>query len=162
MRDVVRFFDNQFKHMSVQQVPDLNPFEQHSLPYLKGPVLDYGCSMGNLSVPAARQGHATLAVDTSRPSAICNNARKTRSLKAAATLYWLLASSCLWTASKRASRLTKMKTLTYPNSVMVCNVLTEGTSYLDMFGTDDYCLFTPDAVQLWFKGYLTSLRALKS
>ena len=69
MRDAVRFFDNQFQHLSAQQVPDLNPFEQRSVPYLKGRVLDYGCGMGNLSVLAARQGHSVLAVDAS-PAAI--------------------------------------------------------------------------------------------
>ena len=31
MRDAVRFFDNQFQHLSAKQVPDLNPFEQRSV-----------------------------------------------------------------------------------------------------------------------------------
>ena len=66
MRDAVHFFDNQFQHVPAQQLPDLNPFEQRTVPYLKGRVL---CGMGNLSVMAARQGHSVLAVDAS-PAAI--------------------------------------------------------------------------------------------
>ena len=26
---------------------------------------------------------------------------------------------------------------------------------MDMFGVDDYCLFTPDVVRLWFKSWRT-------
>ena len=65
MSDAVRFFDNQFHHLPAQRLPDLNPFEQRSVAYLKGRVLDYGCGMGSLSVMAARQGHPVLAVDAS-------------------------------------------------------------------------------------------------
>ena len=54
MRDAVRFFDNQIRRLSAQQVSDLNPFEQRSVPYLKGRVPDYGCGVGNLSVFLAR------------------------------------------------------------------------------------------------------------
>ena len=54
MRDAIRFFGNQFQHLPAQQLPDLNPSEQRSAPYLKGRVLDYGCGMGNLSVFLAR------------------------------------------------------------------------------------------------------------
>ena len=49
----------------------------------------------------------------------------------------------------------KMKALTYIASVTVCDVLIEGTTHLDMFGVDDYCLFTPDVVRLWFKSWRT-------
>ena len=48
-----------------------------------------------------------------------------------------------------------MKALTCIDGMMVCNVLVEGTTHLDMFGADDYCLFTPDVVRLWFKDWLT-------
>lgn len=63
MRDAVRHFDNQFQYLPAQQSLDLNPFEQRSVPYLNGRVLDYVCGMVNLSVMAARRGHLVLAVD---------------------------------------------------------------------------------------------------
>ena len=67
MRDAAGFFDHQFQHMPAQQVSDLNAFEQRSVPYLKGRVMNYGCDVGNLSVMAVRQGHSVLAVDV-RPA----------------------------------------------------------------------------------------------
>ena len=168
MRDAVRFFDNQFQHLSVQQVTDLNPFEQRSVPYLKGRVLDYGCGMGNLSLIAARQGHSVLAVDAS-PTAIGHLQQRAQAENL--PLQCLLAEAqdtifegCYDTVlaiglfmfmdcQLAHQQVEKMKALTCLNGVMVCNVLVEGTSFLDMFGADDYCLFTPDVVRLWFKGW---------
>ena len=170
MRDAVRFFDNQFQHLSAQQVPDLNPFEQRSVPYLKGRVLDYGCGMGNLSVMAARQGYPVLAVDAS-PTAIDHLRQRAQAENL--PLQCLLAQAqdtifegCYDTVlaiglfmfmgcQLAHQQVEKMKALTCLNGVMVCNVLIEGTNYLDMFGADDYCLFTPDAVRLWFKDWRT-------
>ena len=41
MRDAVCHFDNQFQHL-----PDLNPFEQRSVPYFNRRVVDYVCGVG--------------------------------------------------------------------------------------------------------------------
>ena len=46
MRNAVRHFDNQFQHLPAQQLPDLNSFEQRSVPYLNGCVVDYVCGVG--------------------------------------------------------------------------------------------------------------------
>lgn len=170
MRDAVRFFDNQFKHLAAQPMPELNPFEQRSLPYLKGRVLDYGCGMGNLSVMAARQGHPVLAVDAS-PVAIGHLQQRAEAenlpmqcmlADAQDTIFEgcydtvLAIGLFMFMDCQQAHRqVAKMKALTCPDGVMVCNVLIEGTSYLDMFGADDYCLFTPGEVQQWFKGWRT-------
>jgi tellurite methyltransferase len=170
MRDAVRFFDEQFKHLPLQQVPSLNPFEQRSLPYLKGRVLDYGCGMGNLSMVAARQGHPVLAVDAS-PSAI--GSLQQRAQAESLPVQCILADAqdtafegCYDTVlaiglfmfmdCKQAhQQVEKMKALTCHDGVMVCNVLIEGTSYLEMFGADDYCLFTPEEVKQWFQDWRT-------
>ena len=170
MRDAVRFFDNQFQQMPAQQLPDLNPFEQRTVPYLKGRVLDYGCGMGNLSVMAARQGHSVLAVDAS-PAAIGHLRQRAqaenlplqcRLAQAQDTIFegcydTVLAIGLFMFMDCQLAheQVEKMKALTCIDGVMVCNVLVEGTSYLDMFGADDYCLFTPDVVRLWFKGWRT-------
>ena len=155
MRDAVRFFYNQFQHLPAQQVPGLNPFEQRSVPYLKGRVLDYGCGMGNLSVMAVRQGHSVLAMDAS-PAAIGH--WRQRAQVENPPLQCLLAQAqdtifegCYDTVlaiglfmfmdcQLAYQQVEKMKTLTCLNGVMVCNVLIEGTSYLDMFGRADVCL----------------------
>ena len=150
MRDAVRFFDNQFQHLPAQQVPDLNPFEQRSVPYLKGRVLDYGCGMGNLSVMAARQGHSVLAVDAS-PAAIGHLRRRAQAenlplecllAQAQDTIFegyydTVLAIGLFMFMDCQLAheQVEKMKALTCLNGVIVCNVLIEGTSYLDMFGT---------------------------
>jgi tellurite methyltransferase len=170
MRDAVRFFDDQFKYLAAQPMPKLNPFEQRSLPYLKGRVLDYGCGMGNLSVTAARQGHQVLAVDAS-PAAIGHLQQRADAEKL--PMQCMLADAqdtvfegCYDTVlaiglfmfmdcQQAYQQVAKMKALTCPDGVMVCNVLIEGTSYLDMFGADTYCLFTPGEVQQWFNGWRT-------
>jgi len=170
MRDSVRFFDAQFKRSTGAKLPTLNPFEQRSVPYLKGRVLDYGCGMGNLSVTAARQGHAVLAVDAS-PCAIAQLQKRVQTENL--SIQCMLAEAqdsvfdgCYDTVlaiglfmfmdcKKAHQQVEKMKALTCQSGVMVCNVLIEGTSYLDMFGAGQYCLFAPDEVRQWFQGWQT-------
>ncbi|MGB4118303.1 MAG: methyltransferase domain-containing protein [Polaromonas sp.] len=170
MRDAVRFFDTQFRCSTEAQLSVLNPFEKRSVPYLKGRVLDYGCGMGNLSVTAARKGHEVLAVDAS-PFAIAHLQQRVQS--ESLPIQCMLAdaqdsvfSGCFDTVlaiglfmfmdCKQAhQQVEKMKALTCQSGVMVCNVLIEGTSYLDMFGAGQYCLFAPDEVRQWFQDWRT-------
>lgn len=52
----VVFFDEQFQLQLREADLKLNPFEELTLPYLAGEVLDYGCGLGNLTLAAARRG----------------------------------------------------------------------------------------------------------
>lgn len=61
----VDLFEAQFERQTREQDFRLNPFEVRALDYLKGSVLDLGCGLGNLSLEAARRGHAVLAIDAS-------------------------------------------------------------------------------------------------
>jgi tellurite methyltransferase len=67
--DSVEFFETQFRRQVREADFALNPFEQLVLPYVAGNVLDLGCSLGNLSLEAARRGCSVTAIDAS-PTAV--------------------------------------------------------------------------------------------
>jgi hypothetical protein len=100
----VEFFDRQFRRQSEAGEYALNPFEEATLPFLHGQVLDLGCGLRNLSLAAAGNGCSVTALDAS-PAAIDDLS------------------------------------------------LVEGTSYMDMFDPDGYCLFGRDELTARLRGW---------
>ncbi|HYD80669.1 MAG TPA: class I SAM-dependent methyltransferase [Paucimonas sp.] len=168
MTHAVAFFDKQFQRQIGQQDFALNPFETKALAYAKGRMLDFGCGLGNLSMTAARRGSKVVAVDAS-PAAIASLAARARQenlpLEAieadAASFGWngcfdtvasigLLMFLPCGTARKLVPRL---RDATCDGGTAIVNVLVQGTTYLEMFGSDPYCLFDPEEVRAWFDGW---------
>ncbi|WP_374434493.1 trans-aconitate 2-methyltransferase [Inhella sp.] len=154
----VQFFDQQFGRQVQAQDFALNPFEQLALPYLRGPVLDYGCGLGNLALVLARQGHVVEALDAS-PQAIAH-------LQHCATQEGLALHSrqvdlrehqpagpyagiaCIgllmfFDCPCAQRQLQRLVDALAPGGVLAVNVLVQGTTYMDMFGGEDHCLFAP-------------------
>jgi len=164
----VRFFDQQFRSQVQENDFSLNPFEQVALPYLRGRVLDYGCGLGNLAVEASRCGCEVLALDAS-PTAVA----RIRRVAAVESLPLEAAEADLRSHEIREDfdtvvaigllmffdRPTALKQLqalqvhVRPGGVAVINVLVEGTTYLDMFDPDAYCLFARDELRERFAAW---------
>lgn len=168
MPDPVAFFDCQFRRQVESEEFILNPFEQAALPYLKGRVLDLGCGLGNLALEAGRRGCDVLAVDAS-PTAVARINRD-----AAAGKLKVQAVACdianyeiqgcydsvvsigllmFFPRDKALSLLERVQSCVNAEGCAVVNVLTEGTTYLDMFSEDHYTLFGRDELALRFSGW---------
>ena len=152
----VAFFDRQFQ----QQVRDhdfkLNPFELAALPHLRGRVLDFGCGLGNLAMAAAQRGCSVVAMDGSRAAinhlqqraaaeslqveaieADLRNHEISEDFDCVVSIGLLMFFDC-----PTALRvLTMLQAHVRPGGIAVINILIEGTTYLDMFQPDNYCLF---------------------
>jgi tellurite methyltransferase len=164
----VDYFDAQFRKQAQAGEFVLNPFEQAALPHLAGRVLDLGCGLGNLAIAAARRGCDVLAVDAS-PAAVEHIARVAGderlrltpvradigcfeipgSYDAVAAIGLLMFFPCpdaraLLGGIRRAVR---------PGGCAVVNVLVEGTTYMQMFDGDRYCLFAPDELERSFEDW---------
>lgn len=158
MNHSIQFFDQQFGRQLQARDFVLNPFEQLALPWLRGPVLDYGCGLGNLALTLARQGHAVHALDAS-PQAIAH-LRQLAELEGLplqaqqadlrehqpggcfagiACIGLLMFFDCA-TALRQLERL---RAALAPGGVLAVNVLVQGSTYLDMFGAEGHCLFAP-------------------
>lgn len=164
----VRFFDAQFQRQVREADFGLNPFERVALPHLAGQVLDYGCGLGNLAIAAARNGCRVLALDAS-PTAIEHVGRVaagqalplvasvadlrshelTSEFDAVVSIGLLMFFDC----ATALRQLAHLQAHTRPGGVAVVNVLVEGTTYLDMFDAQAYCLFAPDQLQRCFAGW---------
>lgn len=158
----IDFFDSQFREQVRKHDFELNPFERAALPYLSGRVLDFGCGMGNLSFAAARTGCSVLALDAS-PAAIEHIRRQSEhaGLRIRAELadlqdYELTehfdAVVCIgllmfFDCEKAKASLTMLQSHVRPGGICVLNVLTEGTTYLDMFDEKHFCLFSPQEIE---------------
>lgn len=167
-RHSVRFFDAQFQQQSREGVLDLNPFETAALPYLCGRVLELGCGMGNLAFAAARNGCSVVALDAS-PAAIAHIQQRAASerLSVEAILADLqdysvdgefdaLVSIGLLMYFDRQTALRtleKIKNQVRPGGLAVINVLTEGTTYLAIFGSDSRYLFAPGEIAARLPGW---------
>lgn len=164
----VDFFDRQFRRQVEQQDFQLNPFELEVLPHLHGRVLDFGCGLGNLAMAAAAQGCPVLALDAS-PTAIAALRRRAQAaalpveaIEADLRHYrieedfdcvvsiGLLAFFDCATASRLLAMLQER---VRRGGILALNTLIEGTSYLDMFGTADYCLFARKELPDRFAGW---------
>lgn len=164
----VRFFDEQFRRQVAAGDHALNPFEAAALPHLHGAVLDYGCGLGNLAVEAARRGCKVLALDASA-TAIDHlrevAAREGLPLRAAvadlrthALTEHFDAVACIgllmfFDCPTALAQLSHLQAHVRPGGVAIVNVLVEGTTFMDMFSPDDYCLFKRDQVSDRFAGW---------
>lgn len=164
----IAFFDHQFQQQVRDQDFKLNPFELAALPHLRGRVLDYGCGMGNLALEAARRGCSVVALDAS-PSAIghlrqraaaeglplsaieadLRNHEVGEDFDCVVSIGLLMFFDCP-TALRVLSML---QSRVRGGGLMVVNVLVEGTSYLDMFEPDNYCLFARTEMESRFAGW---------
>ena len=166
--DSVDFFDRQFRRQIEQQDFQLNPFEQEVLPHLHGRVLDFGCGLGNLALAAAARGCSVLALDAS-PAAITALRRRAQAaalpvdaIEADLRHYRIdeefdcVASIGLLAFFDCATALRVLAMLqdrVRRGGVLALNTLIDGTSYLDMFGTADYCLLARDDLPGRFAGW---------
>ena len=161
-------FESQFRLQVARSDFALNPFESAVLPYLRGSVLDFGCGLGNLAIAAARGGHPTLALDAS-VTAIEHIDRLARGeglpLRAAradlrhyaehqtfdsvVSIGLLMFFDCP-TAYRQ---LEYLKSLVTPGGIAAINVLTEDTTFMDMFPPEGHCLFRNGELARRFEGW---------
>ena len=164
----IRFFDRQFERQVHERNLALNPFEQAALPHVHGHLLDFGCGMGQLAIAAARAGCSVLALDASavaiehlrKAATDCNlkiDARKADLRKytlqedfdSIVSIGLLMFFDC--DIARRS--LADLKAHLRPGGTMVVNVLIQGTTYMDMFDPDSYCLFDREALASSFEGW---------
>lgn len=167
-RTSVDFFDRQFRQQVEAQDFQLNPFELAALPHLRGRVLDFGCGLGNLALAAARRGCSVLALDAS-PAAISHLRRRAaadgltvRAIEADLSDYrieekfdgvvsiGLLAFFDCATATRQLSML---QARVVDDGIAVINTLIKGTTWLDVFGTGGYCLYSRNELIGRFAGW---------
>ena len=164
----VAFFDKQFQQQVRDQDFKLNPFELAALPHLQGRVLDFGCGMGNLAIAAAQRGCSVVALDASR-SAIGHlrqraaaEALPVEAIEAdlrdheiqedfdcVVSIGLLMFFDC----ASALRVLSMLQARVRPGGIAVINVLVEGTTYLDMFQPDHYCLLPRTELERRFAGW---------
>jgi tellurite methyltransferase len=167
-RSALEFFDRQFERQVEASDYALNPFERAVLPHLSGDVLELGCGLGNLALEAAGRGCRVTALDSSS-TAIAALARRARERGVAleahsadlrhyvpARDYDCVVSIGLlmFFACGDARRLlARMREAVRPDGLAAVNVLVEGTTYMEMFDPDAYCLFGRDELGEAFAGW---------
>lgn len=161
----IAFFDRQFEQQVKGPGTGLNPFELTALPHLRGKVLDYGCGLGQLALAAARSGCSVLALDASevavahlRQMAVAEQLpiraevadlrshRLAEEFDTVVSIGLLMFFDCA--TAERA--LSGLEARLRPGGTLVVNVLVEGTSYMEMFDPQGYCLFERDALSRRF------------
>ena len=162
----VTFFDTQFQKQIAGSDFVLNPFEKITLPFVQGRVLDLGCGLGNLCIEAARNGAKVVAVDASETAirrieetaaahdlgiepvlADLSTYEIARNFDTIVAIGLLM----FFERVRALALLAEIQTHVAVNGRAIINVLTEGTTYLDMFEPGRYYLFGRDELDERFK-----------
>ena len=164
----VRFFDEQFKRQAAAGDLGLNPFEVAALPHIRGKVLDYGCGLGNLAVTAARRGCIVVALDGSHAAIehlrlvakrdglqIQADEADLRSYAVGDDFDTVVCIGLLmfFDCPTAFHQLSGLQAHVRPGGTLVVNVLTEGTTYMDMFSPEGHCLFKPGSLRERLAGW---------
>lgn len=157
----IAFFDRQFEHQVGGPDPVLNPFELMAAPHMHGKVLDYGCGLGRLALAAARSGCSILALDASEVAIrhlhqIAATERLPIRAEKADLRHYQLAEEfdtvvsigllMFFDCATAERALSELEAHLRPGGTLVVNVLVEGTTYMEMFDQEGYCLFKRDAL----------------
>lgn len=164
----VRFFDEQFQRQVVAGELQLNPFELAALPHVRGKVLDFGCGLGNLAVALAKRGCSVVALDASRTaiehlrSIAKRDGLQIQAEEADLRTYELsedfdtvvcIGLLMFFHCPQAFHQLSALQAHVRPGGTMVVNVLTEGTTYMEMFAPEEHCLFKRGYLRECFSGW---------
>lgn len=177
MNRSVDFFEAQFRRQAAAREYALNPFELAVLPFLSRRVLDFGCGMGNLAVAAARKGCTVTAVDAS-PAAIADLQQRSSQLGLSIEArvadlrggvvpegYDCIVSIGLFmffACPLARLGLERLRDAVPMHGIAAVNVLIEGTTFMDMFDPEDYCLFGEGELERTFQGWTIEYRKIDS
>jgi len=168
MKASVEFFDRQFEQQARIGAFELNPFEVLALEFTHGDVLDFGCGLGNFAVAAAQRGCRVIAIDAS-PHAI--ESLRERASAMALPIDARLADAVAYPLEREFDTIVSIGLLMFvdcdsaeallrrlqaavrPGGTMIVNVLVRGTTFMDMFDADAYCLFEPERLSALFEGW---------
>jgi tellurite methyltransferase len=164
----IDFFESQFRGQVAKRDFALNPFEQLALEYASGSILDLGCGLGNLSLEAGRRGCRVVGVDGSETAIARIQAAALEEKLQVEAVQTDLASYridrrydaivaiglLMFFHKERALALLEdIQAHVKPAGLAIVNVLTEGTTFLDMFEPGAFYLFGPDELAQRFAGW---------
>lgn len=164
----VDFFETQFQRQVREHDFALNPFESVALDHLKGSILDLGCGLGNLSLEAARRGHEVVAVDGS-PSAIhrireqaAHEGLAVRAIEADLAAWSIegvydtvvcIGVLMFFPKIRALELLRSLQSHVSAHGCAIVNVITDGTTYMDMFDPGHHYFFQPGELVERFRGW---------